>query len=65
MFIASLEEKAWGADMMPTTIAAKVAVTRLNKKLNATSFPFEVKRTERELKTVWRKTVHPKQLETF
>ena len=53
MPIADLEEKVWGEDKkMPTTDAAKMAVSRLNKKLKIANFPFEVLRTKCDLETV-------------
>ena len=52
MSITNLEEGVWGKDTLPTTSAAKVAVSRLNTKLGATDFPFEVVRIKRDLKTV-------------
>jgi len=52
MSITSLEEKVWGKDTMPTTAAAKMAVSRLNQELRTVNFPFEVIRIKRDLKTV-------------
>jgi hypothetical protein len=57
MSITSLEEKVWGEDALPTTATAKMAVSRLNKKLKVAGFPFEVLRIKRDLTTV--PAVHP------
>ena len=51
MSITDLEERAWGKDTLPTTEAAKMAVSRLNQELKKANFPFEVIRIQRELKT--------------
>ena len=51
MSITDVEERAWGENMMPTTNAAAVAVSRLNAELKVANFPFEVIRIKRKVKT--------------
>jgi len=52
MEIASLEEKVWGTNKLPTDNNARVTISTLNSALKAANCPYEVIRTKQSLKTV-------------